>query len=615
MRRFVFIFVLILLLASIQPVMADTTDPMFEAVACPFEFPADLDVTCGELAVPENRLQPTNSRITLPFAVIHSPKPNPRPDPIIYTSSGGPGLGAFGAWRHLAYNFDFLATHDIILLEQRGTRWSEPYLDCPDLNMAMFENLTRVEPREEEMAYEVQAALSCRDGLAAKGIDLNAYNTLNSVADLEDLRAILGIEKWNFVGASYAARIGLTYARLRPDSLRSMVLDSVYDPSVNFIEARVPSFANVLEQLFAACAGDADCSQAYPNLKDHFYEVLARANDHPIAVNINHPRTDDPVTLQLTGDDLALGVFNALRDARLLAYLPYIIEEIHAGNVWVITPLAQNGFASMFSTPLGMYYAVECAEEYPFNDMEYQRSIAQGYAGLKNFLPTPSDPYICKAWGSHPVEASFREPTLGEPPALILSGEYDAVTPAAISQQTASRLRNAVYVNAPGLSHAVMDVDACARQMASAFIESPAAFSSTMCQPGTGKLKFVTKKDVLSTPLVYWVATKIHPAAVIAIPASAAILTLLGLVIGLKKRASVSFIAFTSFLTIFLAGVMYRIMTTDSILLGFGLPSTTIWVLVVAQIGSAVFSALTYWFRLRSKYTLPTYAQVRREEI
>lgn len=605
MHKFVIIFVLILLLASIQPVMADTTRPMFEAVACPFEFPADLDVICGELNVPENRIQPTNSRITLPFAVIHSPNPDPRPDPIIYTSSGGPGLGAFGAWRHLAYNFDFLATRDIILLEQRGTRWSEPYLDCPDLNMAMFENLTRVLPREAEQAYEVQAALSCRDGMMAKGIDMNAYNTLNSVADLEDLRAVLGVEQWNFVGASYAARIGLAYARQNPESLRSMVLDSVYDPSVNFIEVRVPSFAAVLEQLFAACAGDADCSQAYPNLEAHFYEVLARANENPIAVNIDHPRMGDPVTLQLTGDDLALGVFNALREARLLVYLPYIIEEIHAGNVRVIPPLAQNGFASMFSTPLGIYYAVECAEEYPFNDMESQQAKAQNYTGLENFLPTPSDPSICKAWGSHPVDASFREPTQGELPVLILSGEYDAVTPAAISQHTASRLQNAVYVNAPGLSHAVMDVDACARQMASAFIESPASFSPTMCQPGIGELKFVTEKDVLSTPLVYLAATKIHSAAVIAIPASAAILALLGLGFSLKKRATVFFIALTSFLTIFLAGMVYRILSTDSILLGFGLPSTTIGALVVGLMTSAVFSSIIYLLRLRNKNIFP----------
>lgn len=578
---FVGLFV-IFSITSIKPVVAASSVTTLQEADCPFEFPANLDVTCGELSVPENRILPEGNHITLPFAMIHSPNPNPDRDPIIYTSSGGPGLGAFGAWQHLANNFEFLATRDIILLEQRGTRWSEPYLNCPNLNIIMFENLTRVEPREEEIAYEVQAALACHDELVEKGIDLNSYNTFNSVADLEDLRVMLGIKQWNFVGSSYAARIGLTYARLHPENLRSMVLDSVYDPSLNFIEARVPSFAVVLEQLFQACDENADCSQAYPNLEDHFHEVLLRANENLITVNIDHPLTGDPVTLKLTGDDLALGVFNTLRDARLLAYLPYVIEEIHAKNMSVITPLAQNGYTSLFNTPLGIYYAIECAEEYPFNDMVSQQIIAHGYPGLENFLPTPSDPYICEAWNAISVDTSFRDLVISDIPMLILSGEYDPVTPAAISKQTATRLQNAVYINVPGLSHAVMDVDTCTRQMASTFIESPASFSPTLCQPGVGKMEFVTRKDVLNTPIVYWVATKIHPAAVIAIPVSVAILAFMGLVISLKKRTTVLFISFISFLFIFFAGVLILILNTDPILLGFGIPSKINWALVGA---------------------------------
>lgn len=593
MRKLFIYLVLVVssFVAPIKPVAAETTVPKFEAVSCPFEFPADLDVTCGELTVPENRIQPTGNRITLPFAVIHSPKPNPRPDSIIYTSSGGPGLGAFGAWRHLAYNFDFLATRDIILLEQRGTRWSDPYLNCPDLNMAMFENLTRVLPREDEIAYEVVAALECRDELLAQGIDLSSYNTLESVADLEDLRTMLGIEQWNFIGSSYAARIGLTLARLHPESLRSMVLDSVYDPSVNFMEARVPSFASVMEKLFAACAEDVDCLRAYPKLEDHFYEVIARANGNPIAVDIDHPRLGESITVYLTGNDLVLGVFNALRDVRLIGYLPFAIEEIYAGNMSVIIPLAQNGFASMFNTPLGIYYAVECAEEYPFNDMEHQQIVARKYAGLENFLPTPSDPYICEAWNAQSVDASFREPVVSDVPALILSGEYDAVTPAAFSQQTASRLGNAVYVNIPGVGHAVMDVDLCARQMAAAFIASPESFSTMMCQPGNEVLEFATEQDVFTTSVVYFAATKIHSAALVAIPAGIAILSFIGLVVGLRKRTNILLIAIAFFLFIFFASMIWLFLSADPILLGFGIPSAVGRMAHLSAAGSFVFAA------------------------
>lgn len=203
----------------------------------------------------------------------------------------------------------------------------------------------------------------------------------------------------------------------------------------------------------------------------------------------------------------------------------------------VITPLAQNGFVSMFNTPLGIYYAVECVEEFPFNDMERQQSVAQGFAGLENFLPTPADPSICAAWNAEPVNASFREPAAGDVPALVLSGEYDAVTPAMFSQQTASRLENAVYINIPGLSHSVMDVDACARQMAAAFIDSPETFSTTICQPGNEALEFITEKNVMTTSVVYFAATKIHSAAVVVIPVGIAFFFIYWIVDCLEKTS------------------------------------------------------------------------------
>lgn len=59
---------------------------------------------------------------------------------------------------------------------------------------------------------------------------INSVGTRDSVEDLEQLRILLEIEKWSYLGWSYGATLGATYAMTYPDSIESMVLDAPSDP-------------------------------------------------------------------------------------------------------------------------------------------------------------------------------------------------------------------------------------------------------------------------------------------------------------------------------------------------------------------------------------------------
>jgi len=104
-------------------------------------------------------------------------------------------------------------------------------------------------------------------------------------------------------------------------------------------------------------------------------------------------------------------------------------------------------------------------------------------------------------------------------------------------------------------------------------------------------LEFITEKDVLTTSVVYFAATKIHSAAVVAIPAGIAILSLIGLVVGLRKRTNILLIAIAFFLFIFFAGMIWLFLSVDPILLGFGIPSAVGWMALLSVAGSFVFAA------------------------
>ena len=284
------------------------------------------NITCGYLTVPENRADPNSVYVNLAVAIIHASGTRPRTDPILYLE-GGPGGSALADpdyWLESLLH----TSRDIILLDQRGTGFSLPSLDCPE---------TDAYSAEEDSGYAsmVAAATACRDRLTLDGVDLTQYNSANSAADVEDLRLALGIDKWNLYGVSYGTRLALTVMRDFPEAVRAVVLDSVYPPNVKgYTEDPANSIA-AIETLVKGCAGDEECAGAFPNLKKRFYRVVADLNKTPVEVG----------DYTYTGDDLVNFLFNSLYDTTLIPYLPLAIYAASEGNYdpWVKLDEYANG--------------------------------------------------------------------------------------------------------------------------------------------------------------------------------------------------------------------------------------------------------------------------------
>ena len=117
--------------------------------------------------------------------------------------------------------------------------------------------------------------------MAATGVDLAAYNTTENAADIADLRVALGIDSWNVYGVSYGSRLALTVLRDHPQGIRSVVLDSVSPPTVNIVETWWSAPASSFKAIFAACAAQAACAKAYPNLESDFTATVNRLDKTP----------------------------------------------------------------------------------------------------------------------------------------------------------------------------------------------------------------------------------------------------------------------------------------------------------------------------------------------
>jgi hypothetical protein len=121
--------------------LVQTDLPRFESSACLFTVPAGAKVEWGYLVVLENRRRLQGQTIRLAVAILKSRSHDPAPDPIAYLE-GGPGTDAF-EWIGWLLRTPFLDHRDIIVLEQRGTRHSAPWLNCPEVDEALLKSLAR----------------------------------------------------------------------------------------------------------------------------------------------------------------------------------------------------------------------------------------------------------------------------------------------------------------------------------------------------------------------------------------------------------------------------------------------------------------------------------------
>jgi pimeloyl-ACP methyl ester carboxylesterase len=353
-----------------EPTATDDPSPTATAVsqssaqfsedACEFDVPAGRDVTCGWLTVPEDRTDPDNTEtIQLHVAIFSSDNPNPAPDPIVYLE-GGPGGDALETIPLVfAMRFaPFLANHDLIMFDQRGTGYSQPSLSCPESRELTFDLLEQDISIEAASEQAVAALLACHDRLVAEGVNLAAYNSAQSAADLNDLRLALGVDEWNLWGLSYGTRLAQTAMRDYPEGIRSVVLDSTYPLSANLLTDTPANVARAMDLLFAGCAADPACNEAYPDLETVFYDTVAQLNEESIILPLHNVLTGETYDAFFTGDDLLGVLFQTLYLTEVIPDLPKLIYDVSQGETTNLSALMSSFLLNTDFVSIGMQFSV-----------------------------------------------------------------------------------------------------------------------------------------------------------------------------------------------------------------------------------------------------------------
>jgi pimeloyl-ACP methyl ester carboxylesterase len=115
-------------------------------------------------------------------------------------------------------------------------------------------------------------------------VNLAAYNTRESAADLDALRRALGVEQLDLLAISYGAHLGLAALKFHPSAFRSVVLVSPegLDDTVKLPAATDEFFKRVQLSIDA----DLSAKAAYPDIAAMMRRVIARITATPVTVAV-----------------------------------------------------------------------------------------------------------------------------------------------------------------------------------------------------------------------------------------------------------------------------------------------------------------------------------------
>jgi pimeloyl-ACP methyl ester carboxylesterase len=360
--------------------------------------------------------------------------------------AGGPGDGGswyFTARRHLADYSAARRTHDLLVVDGRGTGRSRP-LGCT-------------------------GAAACGQALgAARGF----YTTADVAADLDAVRAKLGLRRWSLYGISYGTYEAQAYARAYPSRVARLLLDSTVDPVITADPFHLGRVRAVRPALRATCGRRAcrgftrDPWADYVTLVDR----LERSSLEGIRVD---PR-GRPATARLGLAEVSVALAAADINADLRAELPGAVRAALRGDVAPLLRLAEVASLPLPARPdvhsPGRFLATACQEQgLPWSPSTPPEERVAEAGRLVELLPEDAFVPLPRSFGL--VDATLMldcadwPPTSGTAPvggelprvpALLLHGDADVRTPLSGARRVARSLPGARLVVFRGAAHNVL---------------------------------------------------------------------------------------------------------------------------------------------------------------
>jgi pimeloyl-ACP methyl ester carboxylesterase len=397
---------------------------------------------CGTYEVWENREAKSGRRIPLNVIVLPATNQPARPDPLVFLQ-GGPGDAP--SFNTRFYNGVFASvrtTRDLVLIDLRGTGQSAA-LTCPELVQ-----------RDSASTFDDQllnpgAVRACRTRLEQRA-DLRQYTTAIAADDLDEVLGALRYTQVNFYGTSYGTRVAQSFMARHPSRVRTVTLKGVVPQSMAMPASHARSGEEAWQGLVSRCARDAACAKAYPTMAADLESILMRlersAPTLTLPENKTRPFTRITVTRGLFGEAFR----NVLYSPESAAGAPKLVHRLAKGEDeagLAETALAGRTILGGERLAAGFFLSVTCTEDVPFVPRDWGSLTSRTFGGDYRLRQQSS---ACAEWPRGATPPEHRQPIKSAIPTLLISGEFDPVTPPAFGDEvlrTLSRGRHVVVRN------------------------------------------------------------------------------------------------------------------------------------------------------------------------
>ncbi len=412
----------------------------------PFIFTTDsgesTDAERAVIVVPERHGKSGGATIKLPLIRFRTKATHPGA-PVVYIAGGPGGSGLVSGKRDLYFPaaMAFWETADVIFYDQRGTGTAEPSLnfgvkfDVPS-NALVGSDIARAAFRK--------TADSVVKLTRTKGIDLDAYNSVENADDLESIRVALGADKMSLWGHSYGSHLALAYMKRHGAHVSRVILGGINGLDQRW---RYPSEGETwLRTIDAATRQDARLRASMSDFIGTTRRVIEKLEANPIHVNVS-------------GQDVVIGA-DEIRtmfvlqggESDFVKRLPLLIANLDRGEATPYAPLVQ-GVLRNRTVGTAMTYSMHIASGVSPKQLDRIKREVPGTI-LRDAINYPfSDDGFRTAWGVTDLGEAYRASVVSSIRVLLISGTLDGRTSIAAARDVRKGLKNASQVTVRGAAH------------------------------------------------------------------------------------------------------------------------------------------------------------------
>ncbi len=475
------------------------------------------NLECTTIEVPQEYTEPAGTQIPLAVMRHRATDPGHRIGSLVF-NPGGPGVSATETLRNLpetagtpgAFSPAVLATFDIIAMDPRGVGRSQAVHCLTDeqrvdaAGTAFDPSVPGGKPLPQLLADTAAFTSGCAKHQSKKF--LASLSTDNVARDIDQVRSALGENKITYYGLSYGTVVGPMYATLFPHRVRQMVLDAPVDTnqwfgnSLLFQNDVAVASERTLNAWFKTCRteGTAVCPFGAGDPEAAFDTLIDTLEAEPLKIT---PAKGGALGGELDGA-MTLEATRALAgDQNAWPLLTSALLAAQKGNGAPLYTLWSSVTVSPFPVPTAMFEAhtaVRCADwETPTGIAAHKAAASKATADAKRIGPRAAYSALNCARRPAPNKDRPSKPLTGAgaPPALVVGGRLDPVTPHHWAENMTRTLDSAVLLTREGVGHGSYGTNTCVNSAVdAALIHGTHPADGAVCK---------TEKPATTRPVVF----------------------------------------------------------------------------------------------------------------